>query len=141
MILLLNFSIIWQATVGHTIQNNPSWDFAANPRIAPWQLSRAPPSEKPEKFSEADYESYLPTGEMFQYQFNFVYLQTTENSWADYLDKFDNLMITRHERQRLKRFRIEIEGVSRELKKNYDDNFPFPFDYVLAEKLTTSIYS
>jgi len=99
-VIALLTSIIWQASVGHTFQNDPSWDFAANPKIAPWQLKKSPPAQKPDSFTKEDYLSYLPSGETFQYQFNLINIMTGRNLFAEYLtEKFDHLLYVSSERQ------------------------------------------
>ena len=136
------FSIIWQASVGHTFQNDPSWDFAANPKIAPWQLKKSPPEQKPESFTKEDYLSYLPSGKTFQYQFNLIHIMTGRNLFAEYLtEKFDHLLYVNSEREVLRQFRRSLKTAGKRLRqKHQNDNYPFTFDYVFPQELTASIY-
>jgi hypothetical protein len=127
-------SIIWQASVGHTVENNPIWEYGANPTIAPWELDKELPNRKPEVRNRREYEEYLPRRDDFSEQLKLMYALTDTTGMDDTEDltDFNHLWVDPSVLDVVNKFKSDVADLEDVIIEEHDrKNYPIPYDFIL----------
>ena len=134
--LRIIFSIIFEASVGHTVGTYSLWDYAANPTIAPWKLDRPLGRGKPVVPNKAEYETYLPKRNEFIEQIKGLYSLKLDDT-EDLVD-FTHLWVDPVVVDIVNEFKNDIAGLEKEVKKDHR-KYPIPYDYILPSAVKSRI--
>jgi len=135
-------SIIWQASAGHTVENNPIWEYGANPTIAPWALDKQFPNTKPEVRNKQEYEEYLPNRGDFVEQLKLMYALTDTTGMDDTEDltDFTHLWVDPDILDIVNRFKSDISDLEEIIEEEHiRKNYPIPYDFILPKVVKSRI--
>ena len=134
----MGFSIIWQATVGHTLENNPQWDYATNPKIAPWKLRKQISLTDKPRVTKKDYEGYMPTKEDMLAQLELMYVCTQSMDDSQFLFNFDHLFINPAVVDEVDVFKKAVLSLGKQIKESHK-SYLLKYDYILPRNIKAHV--
>jgi len=137
-LITLATSIIWQSTAGHTIENNPIWDYGGNPNIAPWKLAKPLPKSKPRISTLREYEAYLPSMHQFTEQLELMFALTASMDDTENFDEFKHLWVEPNVVGFTDKFQERIREINAQVERNHE-MYPIPSPYFWQAKARIDI--